>query len=293
MEFRIGTWNCFGMGQSLVDAVTARRAPHGERLSHDDVLSACAAPHVLCVQELLSTDAQRFFDSLASRGFASTLRDDNRLCFRSATARGSGLGIGSRWAPIRYGLRHFPKSTVGWDRLARKGALYAQLSLEHGPRLDVLTVHLQAGVGAAAERARAEQLVDLAAFIEQLHSKDRPFIICGDFNICGLAASRGSVEYRRLREALPGFTDLGEGDDLVTYDPHEERNALARSIDPTGQPQRIDYIFYRGATDCRHRLECSSLDLMLHEPLSSRQGPGSFASDHFGLAAAFEYRAEE
>src|SRR5688572_21220454 len=92
MEFRVSTWNCFGMGQGL-DAVLAARAPHNARFRDESVVSECAAPDLLCLQELLSRDAQLFFDGL---GHASTYRDDNRVHLRSRTMRGSGLGIGSR-----------------------------------------------------------------------------------------------------------------------------------------------------------------------------------------------------
>jgi len=150
LRFRISTWNCFGMAQGL-SAVAALRAPFSERFRHADVISECASPDILCLQELLSRDAQQFFDGVGAGHFTSRFRDDNRMRFRgSVTMRGSGLGIGARLPLTKTVLRTFPGAPVGWDRLARKGALYTQLSFAGGVTVDLVTAHLQAGYDARA-----------------------------------------------------------------------------------------------------------------------------------------------
>ncbi len=73
------------MGQGL-GAVTARRAPFGARLRHDDVLTECASADVLCVQELFSRDAQLFFDGVGQGTFTARFRDDNRVRFTTMLA---------------------------------------------------------------------------------------------------------------------------------------------------------------------------------------------------------------
>jgi endonuclease/exonuclease/phosphatase family metal-dependent hydrolase len=299
VRVRVKTWNCFGMAQKAWDAITANRAPAHPRFHDAALIDACASVDVLCIQELLSRDAQLFFDGLGRRGFASTVRDDNRLCFRTGSARGSGLGIGSRVPPLhttQWSFGGAPRA-VGWDRLARKGALHVRLALEGGLEVDVVTAHLQAGEDARAEAVRLAQLDELAQFVARTSSPARPLVVAGDFNIDGRRDARGSAPYARLRAALPGCDDLGAQDDHVTFDPHPERNTLARSLAPGGTSQRLDYIFFRPAAGGRMRVDCTGLHVTLHEPLAATPpqaimgaAPGpAYASDHYALTATFEY----
>lgn len=274
------------MGQGL-DAVTHVRAPFGERFRSEEVIRVCAASDVVCVQELMSREAQRFFDGLGAAHFVARFRDDNRVKL-DGSMRGSGLGVVARTALDRTLLRMFPGERVGWDRLARKGALYAQLALEGGARLDLVTAHLQAGYAPACARVRGAQLAQLRALIEEVGSADRPFVVCGDFNIDGLAASRGAPEYTALRAALDGFEDLGAETDLATFHPKPDGNALAHAFEPDAAEQRIDYIFFRPARS--DRVEVRSLERILDAPLASTLlGPDrpGWASDHYGLRATF------
>jgi endonuclease/exonuclease/phosphatase family metal-dependent hydrolase len=273
------------MGQGL-DAVTALRAPFGDRLRHDDVIAECAAADVLCVQELFSREAQRFFDGVGRDRFVSRFRDDNRVRF--ATMRGTGLGVGARARLEKSGVHVFPGERVGWDRLARKGALYTQMVVEGGAVIDLVTVHLQAGQDEGAVRVRAAQLLHLKSIVASVGSPDRPMIVCGDLNIDGLTAARGDLEYGRLTAAFEGFEDLGAATDLPTFDPHPERNALAHAFDPKGRAQRIDYVFWRAGR--RADLHCTSLTRFFDRPLAQATPSSAWASDHFGLTATFELR---
>src|SRR5260221_4913619 len=183
------------MAQGL-SAVAALRAPFSERFCDLDVTSECASPDILCLQELLSREAQQFFDGVGAGHFKSRFRDDNRVRFGgSVTMRGCGLGIGARWPLTKTVLRTFPGARVGWDRLARKGALYTQLSFAGGVTVDVITVHLQAGYDARAISIRSAQLVDLRALVDSLGGPDRPFIGCGDFNNQRPAHARSGLPY--------------------------------------------------------------------------------------------------
>jgi endonuclease/exonuclease/phosphatase family metal-dependent hydrolase len=293
MRFRVTTWNCFGMAQDALDAVVGGKAPAGLRLQDPHVLAACTEAEVLCIQELLSRDAELLFDSTLTPG-RSGVRDHNRLHFWSRTARGTGLGLGARGALSSHRLHHFSGPAVGWDRLARKGALFARVELAAGPSLDVVTTHLQSGYEAAAADVRAAQLEQLARFVAEVGSPERPMIVAGDFNIDGLKSARSGPEYPRLRRALPGFDDTGEGSDMITFHPHPEKNSLAQLSDPGGREQRIDYVFFRPAT--AGSLRCVGLSLVLDEPLPTTaeqnfagvRSTRAFASDHFGLSATFE-----
>jgi endonuclease/exonuclease/phosphatase family metal-dependent hydrolase len=243
------------------------------------------------MQELLSREAQQFFDGIGQDRFTSRFRDHNRMRFGDrVTMRGSGLGIGARSPLTKTMMRAFPSSRVGWDRLARKGALYTQLSFQAGVDVDLITVHLQAGRDPLAAAVRAVQLCELETFIDEMGSPDRPFIVCGDFNIDGLTRARDGAPYQQLVTALNGFVDLGAVADLPTYDPHPQGNALAYALDPEATAQRIDYIFFRPGRDAIE-LRCKELEVIFDEPLAkpvSSHGTAAWASDHYGLSATFE-----
>lgn len=299
MRFRVLSWNCFGMAQGGLDAVLGGRAPAGERLRDPDVLSACAAADVLCMQELLSRDAQVLFDQAQRAGSMAAFRDHNRLHLGTGTARGSGLGLGVRGALAQHQLRHFDGPRTSWDRLARKGILYGRVVLGENLEVDIITTHLQSGYEPAAQAARVAQLDQVARMIEQVGSLDRPMLVVGDFNINGLRAHRDGDEYTRLRRALAAFEDLGADTDLVTFHPHPEINPLAHGSDPGGGEQRIDYVWLRQARAPERALRCQSVELVLTEPLRSLRGQSfagvqssrAFASDHFGLSVSFEVGA--
>lgn len=285
MKFSIATWNCFGMGQSVLDVITHLRAPFGARFKNAQVIEECSDANVMCVQEILSRDSQRFFDGLVQKFFPFAIRDNNRFKFLSM--RGSGLGIGAR-ANQRYS-RFFEFRTKGfsWDKYARKGALYMQC--EYGDRLfDIMTVHLQSGTNIASRAVRAFQLAELVEWVRNVGSTERPFIICGDFNIQGLLSDEKSDEYDELTSTLAGFYDLGAQSNFPTYHPHPEGNPLAFAFETLGGPMRIDYIFLRPA-ERSAKFELSSFRRILDKPLANLgRGLAAWASDHYGLKATFE-----
>jgi endonuclease/exonuclease/phosphatase family metal-dependent hydrolase len=268
------------MAQRAFDAITAGRAPHPARLRSDELRRTLDEAHLVCIQEVMSRDAESFFDGLG----VERVRDPNGPRLRPVTMRGSGLGIAGH---LRLGDRTsqiFESRPAGWDRLARKGTLHVRVRLGE-LEFDVLNVHLQAGYDAHASAIRTRQIGELAARVQQLGSMERMFIVCGDFNVCGLGAK--GVAYTALRRALPEFVDLGETEDLPTFDPHPERNSLAHLLEPTSPCQRLDYIFLRPPRTgpvVRVRRVARILDQPLTQPGSAPM----FASDHFGLIATLE-----
>jgi endonuclease/exonuclease/phosphatase family metal-dependent hydrolase len=278
-ELSIATWNCFGMAQTALDAITASRAPHGARFRSDQVKRTLDSPHLVCVQELMSREAETFFDALG----AARVRDPNgtRL-WPPVTVRGSGLGIAGRVPFGTHTSEIFASPGAGWDRLARKGTLHVRVSLD-GLEIDIVNVHLQAGYDPQAIAIRTRQIGELARRVEQLGSDQRLFLVCGDFNVCGLGG-KGEA-YTELRRALPGFEDLGAAQDLPTFDPHPERNPLAHRHEPAAPCQRLDYIFLRVARAANLQVEISGVSRILDGPIDSGGGDPLYASDHFGLAA--------
>ncbi|MBL8033197.1 MAG: endonuclease/exonuclease/phosphatase family protein [Leptospiraceae bacterium] len=285
MKFSVATWNCFGMGQSIIDVITHLRAPFGRRFGSQEVIEECGDSNVLCIQEILSRESQRFFDGLVQKFFPFAVRDNNKFGFISL--RGSGLGVGTRAKQRQSRFMAFRTRGISWDKYARKGALYVQL--EYGDRLfDIMTVHLQAGKDLGARAVRAAQLVELKEWVSTLGSKERPFIVCGDFNIQGLASERKGGEYEVLTSALDGFSDLGADTDLATYHPHPEGNPLAHAFEKQSGPMRIDYIFLRPAEKSA-ALEVSGFRRIFDKPLGDfGLGLAAWASDHYGLKATFE-----
>jgi endonuclease/exonuclease/phosphatase family metal-dependent hydrolase len=285
VRFRLSTWNCFGQSQG-VGAVRGVAAPARRRFTDDQVAAQCAAADILCVQELLSRDAQEFFDTLGGARFSARFRDHNRAHLRSATVRGSGLGICARGTITRPEVIRFRDLGVSWDRLARKGTLHARLTVAGGLELDVITTHLQAGQDARARRVRGRQLEDLARRVDAVGAPDRPFVVCGDLNIDGLGAARASAEYRLLSASLPGFADLGAERDLPTLCPVAGGNRLAQRYSAVGCAQRVDYVLWRPARG--DDVRAGEVERFLDRPLGVRDGRTMWASDHYGLTATFE-----
>lgn len=284
MKFSVATWNCFGMGQSVLDVI-AKFAPFRKRYLAPEVSEECGGTNVLCLQEILSRDSELFFDSLRQKYFPFGIRDHNKFEFISL--RGSGLGVGIRDKQTAAHFLPFKSRGVSWDRYARKGALYAQLEVE-GRKIDLITAHLQAGYDVESRRVRAQQLTELKNWIAELGAPDRHFIVCGDFNIQGLTEARAAGEYKTLTTMLDGFSDLGADSDLATYHPHPEGNGLAHAYEKQQMAQRIDYIFMRPALRAAE-IVCSGFRRFLDKPLASLgEGVAGWASDHYGLKATFE-----
>jgi endonuclease/exonuclease/phosphatase family metal-dependent hydrolase len=280
-ELSIATWNCFGQAQGALDAITAARAPHGARLRSDEVKRALADPHLVCIQEVMSRDAETFFDGLG----AMRVRDHNGARLFPVTMRGSGLGIAGRIALGPATSQIFASRRTGWDRLARKGTLHVRVDLD-GIEVDVLNVHLQSGYDAHAIAIRHLQIAELARRVEELGSDARPFLVCGDLNVCGLGGA--GEAYTSVRRALSGFDDLGASEDLPTFDPHPERNSLAHGVEPGSPCQRLDYILLRRPRANGVQVRVRAVARILDRPLPSPAAAPMYASDHFGLVAALE-----
>jgi endonuclease/exonuclease/phosphatase family metal-dependent hydrolase len=280
-QLSIATWNCFGQAQGALDAITAWRAPHRARLCNQDVQRALGGPHLVCVQEVMSRDAETFFDGLG----LERVRDRNGARLWPVTMRGSGLGIAGRVSLGSHSHHAFSGPSSGWDRLARKGTLHVRVRLD-GVELDVINVHLQSGYAARAIAIRAQQIAEVARRVTELGSAERIFLVCGDFNLCGLGAN--GVAYLQLREALPGFQDLGAFDDLPTFDTDPQHNLLAHGVEPTSPSQRLDYIFLRPAQARASQLRILQVCRILDRPLRAAGATPLYASDHFGLLATLE-----
>jgi endonuclease/exonuclease/phosphatase family metal-dependent hydrolase len=279
----IQSWNCFGAAQSALSFFRWRGVPDAHRLAHPAVRATAHEVDILCMQELFLGETEAFFDELPH---THKTRDHNRTVLWPLTVGGSGLGLASRLPIVERSLRPFSRPHVGSERFARKGVLHARVLVREDPRLevDVVTTHLQSGLGTSAASVRARQLAELRGLVDAVGSSERPFVLCGDLNICGLSESRVAGEYQHIRDKLHDFLDLGGDDDLPTFHPDPEVNGLAHRFEGHGPRQRLDYMLFRPDND--GALSAEGCELVLSAVLEGH-GPRTWASDHFALRAVF------
>ena len=280
-ELTIQTWNCFGVAQSLRSALTSKGVVDPHRLVHPEVRKSVAEADIVCLQELYLDDAEAFFDGLDQ---PHKTRDDNRSQWWPFTVGGSGLGVASRLPFHSRALRPFSRPQVGSERLARKGLLHVRVNAG-AAEIDLITTHMQSGYDDRARAVRERQLGELRSMVDELGSADRTFVVCGDFNICGLSRS-GRREYAALATMLHDFVDLGAEEDAPTFHPDPEVNSLAHRFEARSPVQRVDYVFFRAARESGPRpVKCQ---ITLSGRLDG-YGPSTFASDHFGLRATLAF----
>ncbi|MFO0612829.1 MAG: endonuclease/exonuclease/phosphatase family protein [Polyangiaceae bacterium] len=281
-EFTLQTWNCFGAAQGPISFLAWRGAPDSHRFDHPELHAHVHEADILCVQELYLGDAEDFFDRLEH---GHKTRDPNTNTWSPFTVAGSGLGVAARFPIVARDLRPFGQPQILSERFARKGVLLVRLET-HAGQVDLLTTHMQSGYSPKAQEIRAHQLQKVRRAIDEFGSPDRPFIVTGDFNICGLAPKR-TGEYAALERVLGDFRDLGADADHVTFHPDPRVNSLAHRFEPRSPAQRVDYVMFR--PDRSHRVEAVSTERVLERQLVGH-GRETFASDHFGLRTRFVVR---
>jgi len=280
--FTLQTWNCFGAAQGPISFLTWRGVPDSHRFDHPEVRAHVREVDVLCVQEVYLGDAEDFFDRLEH---PHKTRDTNANTWSPFTVAGSGLGVAARFPIVARDLRPFGRPQILSERFARKGVLLVRLETSVGP-IDLLTTHMQSGYSPKAQEIRAHQLAKLRQAVDDFGSPERPFIVTGDLNICGLAAKR-SGEYVGLQRTLADFSDLGADADHTTFHPDPVINALAHRFEPRSPAQRVDYVFFRPGT--KSPIVAASTERVLERQLIGH-GRETFASDHFGLRTRFQAR---
>jgi len=283
-EFSLMTWNGFGAGQSVASFFRWKGVADAHRFEHPDLIRAVREVDVLCIQEVFLSEAEGFFERLPH---PHKIRDHNRTSWYPLSFTGSGLGVASRMPFVKRAMRAFPPPYTGADRFARKGMLHVRLRLEDDGTLDVISCHLQSGMGRRAPAIRGHQLRELRRFIDEVAHPHGAVIVCGDLNVDGSAAG-GRVEYAELLRALHGFVDLGAEADAATFHPHPEVNPLAHRFYASEGPQRLDYVLFRPG---RTPVQIAEISRALDRPLLPRNGETvTFPSDHFALRARFRLR---
>ena len=172
----------------------------------------------------------------------------------------------------RYGnaiLTRHPVLARDWTALRplddSRTAGMVRIDLDGHP-LNVYVTHLHHEDNPGGARKRAEQLVDLLAFIAR-SAGDEPSIVAGDFNVAAGRPELGMLDAGGFVEA---FTRLHPGDARPTLNPHYfPRDA-----------RRIDHLYLQG-----ERL----VPLEARIVLDQEGAAGVWPSDHFGLHVRFGF----
>ena len=259
------------------------RVPDAHRFEHDGLRAATADIDVLCVQEVFLSESERFFESLPHTSQGA--RDDNRTRWLPLSFGGSGLAIASRLPFSQRTLRAFAPPHIGTERFARKGMLHVRVEAL-GTRVDVITTHLQSGMGTRARAIRARQLRALREFVDEVALPGGVTVVCGDLNVDGLAAS-GRAEYAAIASGFHDFVDLGAESDWATFHPHPDVNVLAHRFYASEPAQRLDYVLLRSGDP---NIELVDFSRLLDQPLTRHGHAHTHASDHFALRVRLRRR---
>ncbi len=154
----------------------------------------------------------------------------------------------------------------GADCLSTKGLLYAAIQPRSGPKLHIITTHLNAGADATAIASRRSQLTQLKAWIAHHIPKDEQLIIAGDFNV---DAKSRPEEYAFMVKTL--------GLSPISYPMNGTVNCHGQTVRcPNSVPEKqLDYIFINQRTQ-------GELELVVehHPNLIDVNGQKLYASDH-------------
>jgi len=204
---------------------------------------------------------------------------------------GSGLLLLSRYRIV--GEPHFLTYkyasrviTNGWkaDGFAAKGVIHAQLRLsEHPPaHVDCFLTHLES----ISSSARGEQIKELAGFVADHASPDRPAILMGDLNVTAvfpLTAPSTATEYGQLTSVLlygqQRFIDL-----WPAFNAERGGTSDALALETA---RRIDYVFLSPPTTTGQLIEPISVRV---EPFLDQKVKQGSLSDHAGIECQFALR---
>ncbi|MBX3413057.1 MAG: sphingomyelin phosphodiesterase [Pirellulales bacterium] len=178
-------------------------------------------------------------------------------------------------SPKDYGLQA--------DGFAAKGALHAQIALEgdraDSPSVDVFVTHLES----KSDEIRRLQYTELAGFIREHSSPDRPTLILGDMN------TRGNPSYQQdsasaYNQMIKNYGAARGENKLVDLWPHLMGEALGgtNEQESTEIGNRIDYVMFSNPT--QGGLQLVPKSIQVNGYLDERVGA---LSDHSAVEAEF------
>lgn len=213
----------------------------GEKLSAFDIVGLNEVFEHKPRQMILDALAERWGKNIST--VVSPDPEDKRF--------NGGLAIATRFSILESNVLTYSKGSspkeygVQADGFAAKGALHARIALEgasdDGPSVDVFVTHLES----KSAEIRRLQYTELAGFIRQHSSAERPTIVLGDMN------TRGNPSYQQdsgsdYNLMLKTYAGALEGKKLIDLWPHLMRDALGGTNEQhsTEVGNRIDYVLF-------------------------------------------------
>jgi endonuclease/exonuclease/phosphatase family metal-dependent hydrolase len=260
-----------------------RASAIAQRLANFDILGLC--------EVFDRRSARRLLEGLQSRsGDAFHIARGPRRSGRSLVH--SGLVLLSRF-PIEDTHTVTFKSAsrvvthgIRADGLAAKGVLHCRLRLSEVDSVDCFLTHLES----ISAKARARQIEQVAAFVNEHASPFNPVIVMGDFNVAADTEPYsdrrdGRSPYRRLRRKLThnGLRLVDAWDELAMGHVGTSNALLADG------GRRLDYIFFSQPDgDGSGRITPREVRALPFVDAKVREGS---LSDHLAVACRAEFSA--
>lgn len=239
------------------------------------------------------------FEGNRRREMIDVLQKDSRNAFQAIEQPkpwgrhliGSGLLLLSRYPidgkPHFITYRHASRvATNGWraDGFAAKGAIHARLRVRDNPEalVDCFLTHLES----VSPKARSEQITELARFIAEHTSPERPAVLMGDLNVAAdfpVTAATTDSEYLSLANSLVyGEQRLVDLWPIFHTTAGGTSDALAKE-----NCRRIDYVYLSPPQLTGPTLEPLSMRV---EPFLDEKVKQGSLSDHAALECTFALR---
>lgn len=218
-------------------------------------------PDLVCFQEVFNSQ------------WAKELKERAGFPYLFFPAEPSGLMVLSQFPILKDGCLTMKTQSPTEDY--KRYALFIEIEAQNS-RLAVFNTHLSWRLDEG--KIREKQVEELLNFIDE-NTDRHEILVTGDFNAppetpeLELMRTQGSFRdvYALLHE--------GQGSQRYTWD---NENPYAREPRVLMPDRRIDYIFSRNSSTLLSHL--SSVEIVFTEPA----GGGIYASDHYGVLAAFE-----
>lgn len=171
----------------------------------------------------------------------------------SSSDMGSGLLLLSKNMILNANFIQYQDST-GWDKLAQKGIIIAEVFLGkeyQKQQCHVIITHLQSGKEGEDERVRGLNIEQLWSVIRGCPFGDNPLLVFGDYNVVEkIDGGHQTGEYLKLKQS---FGALGLKDMFRIVNPEKDgftlnwyENSLAKHFNPKERlRQRLDYFFIK------------------------------------------------
>lgn len=273
-ELRVMSYNINGLPWPL----KANKAPLFKEMARiiNDQRVAGTAPHIILVQEGFRGNSRHFVEGSGypyiAKGPNSKQRDSDDV--PSKALINSGLFVMSEYPIVKVDKVVFGSQCTGWDCMANKGVLYAQIDIPGIGLVDVFNTHFNS-VGSSGSKkekvyaVQAQQLQIAIDFIKANTSSERPALFVGDVNIresnpvfpTMMASLQPLFHTGTFCKLYTSFCSLGEGtgiqelfetpdhhfyksSDQVEVYPYYSAKTMRSRVDDRGLSDHLAYLAY-------------------------------------------------